>query len=255
MAEALIFHFQKGDSLIHRMDVSVKLLFLLSFSLLLLPVNLFRLIVLLPILLLAHTHSSLRIGTFLKESLFFLIMGAVIFVTVSISSGSLLSGALKTVRFFAILWMALIFTFTTDPLSVNTGVYRLLRPVPFLPARQISTILGLSLTMLPIILDQIREIKEAMWSRCGMSRRTPIRNMIRLGLPLMDGILVKAEYLSDAMEARLFNEDATPPEQGKNTNRMVVLFILILIITAVLGTEKFLEMKDIPLFLLFYKDS
>ncbi|OQY32240.1 MAG: hypothetical protein B6241_11595 [Spirochaetaceae bacterium 4572_59] len=240
MAETLIFHYQKGDSLVHRLDVPVKLAGLFCFSLLLLPVSLFRISLLFPLLLLAHRTSAIHIRSFLKEGLFFLFMAVIIFVSNTLTSGIFMTGALKTVRFILILWMALIFTYTTDPLSVGSGIYRIFKPIPLLPARQISTILGLSLSMLPVILDQYREIREAMWSRCGMNRRSPLRNMIRSGLPLMEGILVKAEDLSDAMESRLFTEDATPAEKAEGTESWTILILLILLIGAILLTERFI---------------
>ena len=240
MAELLIFHYQKGESTLHKTDVLLKLAGMLCFSILLLPVSLFRLSVLVPVILTAHSLSSIRIRSYMKEGGFFIIMGAVIFVFNFLSSGSIITGVLRAFRFFMILWMALLFTFTTDPMAVSSGIYRLIKPVHFIPARRFSTILGLSLTMLPLILDQIREIREAMLSRCGMSRRTPLRNIIRLGLPLIDGILVKAEDLSDAMESRLFTEDATPPEKISGTGGYKILLILLLCVVVILLGEKFI---------------
>ena len=238
MAEVLIFHYQKGNSILHKADVLIKLAGILCFSLLLLPVSFFRLAVIVPVILSAHSLSSIRMGPYLKEGGFFLIMGTVILVFNTLSSGLLITGVLRALRFFMILWMALIFTFTTDPMAVSSGIYRLLRPLHFIPARRFSTIIGLSLTMLPLILDQVREIREAMLSRCGMSRWTPLRNLIRLGLPLIDGILVKAEDLSDAMESRLFTEDATPPEkQSGDRGYKIVLVLFFSAVIILLGEQ------------------
>ena len=104
--------------------------------------------------------------------------------------------------------------------------------------------------MLPLILDQIREIREAMWSRCGMSRRTPFRNLTRLGLPLIDGILVKAEDLSDAMESRLFTEDATPPEKQPGSQGYKIILILVLCVAIIMLGEKFLPADGLSGFLI-----
>ncbi len=252
MAEFLIFHYQKGNSKLHKTDVLIKLVGMLCFSLLLLHVSLFRLSVLVPVILTAHTRSSIRMKSYLRECGFFLIMGVVILISNSLFTGSLITGALRALRFFLILWMALLFTFTTDPMTVSSGIYRLIKPLPFLPARRFSTILGLSLTILPLILDQIREIREAMWSRCGMNRRTPLRNLIRLGFPLIEGILVKAEDLADAMESRLFTEDATPPE--KQSGSQGYKFILVLLFSAViiLLGEQFISGEGLLGFLISY---
>lgn len=238
MAELLIFHYQKGESILHKTDVLIKLAGILCFSIMLLPVSLFRLVVLVPVILTAHLLSSIRMKSYIKEGGFFVVMGAVIFLVNCVSSSSIITGALRAFRFFLILWAALLFTFTTDPMAVSSGIYRLIKPLRFIPARRFSTIFGLSLTMLPLILDQIREIREAMLSRCGMSKRTPLRNVIRLGLPLLNGILVKAEDLSDAMESRLFSEDATPPEKQSGPGGFRIMFILLLCAVIILLGER-----------------
>ncbi|MEA1911115.1 MAG: energy-coupling factor transporter transmembrane component T [Spirochaetota bacterium] len=240
MAESLIFHYQKGNSVLHNTDVLIKLAGMLGFSVMLLPVSLFRLIVLIPVILVVHFLSSIRMGSYIRESGFFIIMGGLILLANTLSSGSLLTGLLRATRFFLILWMALLFTFTTDPMGVSLGIYRLVKPLGFIPARRFSTIFGLSLTMLPLILDQMREIREAMLSRCGMSRRTPLRNVIRLGLPLLDGILVKAEDLSDSMESRLFTEDATPLEKQSGTHGHKIILVLLLSAVIILLGERFI---------------
>ena len=238
MAETLIFHYQKGNSILHKTDVLIKLAGMLCFSLMLLPVSMFRLSVLLPLLFTAHLISSVSIRSYVKEGGFFLVMGGLILIANTLSSGSFLTGLLRAIRFFLILWMALLFTFTTDPMAVSSGIYRLIKPLHFIPARRFSTVLGLSMTMLPLILDQIQEIREAMWSRCGMNRWTPFRNLIRLGLPLMDGILVKAENLADAMESRLFTEDATPPEKQSGSQGYKIIIVLLLSAIIILVGEQ-----------------
>ena len=238
MAETLIFHYQHGSSRLHRMSVPLKLGALLGISLMLLPVSFFRLFLLIPLLLTAQFSSSIKVKPFFKEGTFFFIMGALIFLFNRFGTGSWIIALARTIRFYIILWAALIFTYTTDPLSISSGVYHILKYIPFLPGRHISTTLGLSLTMIPLIIDQIQEIREAMMSRCGLKNPNPVRNMIRLGIPLLEGILVKAEDLSDAMESRLFTEDATPPETRGDWFDRGIFILLILFFSAVLLSER-----------------
>ncbi len=249
MAETLIFHYQHGSSRIHRMSVPLKLAGLLGISLILLPVSFYRLFVLLPLFVYLHRSSAMRIRPFLKEGAFFFFMGLIILIFNRLGTGSWLNGAAKTARFFFILWAALIFTYTTDPLSISSGVYHILKYIPFLPVRNISTTLGLTLTMIPLIIDQIGEIREAMHSRCGQNRKNPVRNMILLGTPLLEGILVKAEDLSDAMESRLFSEEATPPENRSCRRDMIYFVTLLLFLASILLSEKALFSHFRPFFL------
>ena len=250
MAETLIFHFQHGNSRVHRMSVPLKLAGLFGFSLMLLPVSFFRLSALLPLLLTLHRSSAIKIKPFLKEGAFFLFMSFIIFFFNRLGTGSWLIAAARTTRFIYILWAALIFTYATDPLSISSGLYHILKHIPFLPVRHICTTLGLTLTMIPVIIDQIREIREAMQSRCGMNRKNPVKNMILLGTPLMEGILVKAEDLSDAMESRLFSEEATPPDNRGSRRDGRDFLILLLFFASILIFEKVLFSHFRPFFLI-----
>ncbi|MDA3940068.1 MAG: energy-coupling factor transporter transmembrane component T [Spirochaetia bacterium] len=218
---------------------------MLGFSIMLISVSFFRLIVLVPIILIVHYLSSIKMRSYIREGRFFIVMGSIILVFNYLSSGSLITGILHTLRFYLIVWMALLFTFTTDPLSISSGIYRLFKPFHLIRVRKFSIVIGLSLTILPLILDQILEIKEAMLSRCGMSPCTPFRNMRSLGIPLIDGILIKAENLSDAMESRLFTEDATPPEKISGTGGYKFIAVLLLSIAIILLGEKFIPSNGI----------
>lgn len=140
---------------------------------------------------------------------------------------------LRTLRFIYILWMAVLFTQSTDSLLIAPALYFFLKKIPFLPAKRISTQMGLSLTLLPVLLDEFNEIKDAMTSRCGWQKRRPLRNLYRMGLPLMDGILIKAECLADAMESRLYSEESTEidfPEGQKIRGPLFLMFILLAIL-------------------------
>ena len=111
--------------------------------------------------------------------------------------------------FICILMLAQLFIASTDPLGITPALYRLFKYIPLLPARELSMRMGLSLSLIPLILDEMNEIRDAMISRCGWNPARPLRNLFHMGLPLLEGILLKAEALADAMESRCYNEEAT----------------------------------------------
>lgn len=244
MAEALMFQYHPGSSALHRSDIRIKLAAMIGLSLLLIHVSIFRLLYLLPFLLiLQKTVSKESPGVSIPPLLF--LMPAIIFSGNFISllrtdvllSQSIHTAGLRTMRFIYILWMAQLFTLSSDPMTITPALYNILKHIPLLPAGRISTQMGLSLTLIPIILDEMSEIRDAMSSRCGWNKKRPIRNLIHLGLPLLNGVLTKAEALSDAMESRLYREDATEPENPGISMSIIPLLTVVLLITLLLVSE------------------
>lgn len=248
MAETLIFQYQPGTSFLHRSDIRIKLATMIAASLLLLHVSLFRLLFLLPFLLILQLLFQKR-RSGIRLPILIIMMPVIIFTGNFLSlflAGSdlktaLITAFLRSLRFIYILWMAQLFTMSSDPMCITPAFYQFLKHIPFLPAGQISTQMGLSLTLIPIILDEMNEIKEAMTSRCAWSVRKPIRNLIHMGLPLLSGILVKAEALSDAMESRLFTEDATEPELLSDSMIFIPLLLIIIVISLLFSSEHLLQ--------------
>ncbi|MBF9014889.1 MULTISPECIES: energy-coupling factor transporter transmembrane protein EcfT [unclassified Oceanispirochaeta] len=248
MAETLIFQYQPGTSILHRTDIRIKLAAMITVSLLLIQVSIFRLLFLLPFLLLLHLGVRKNRST-LSLPLLILVMPTIIFAgnflsliltETAIVQASLTAG-LRSLRFIYILWMAQLFTMSSDPMCITPAFYQVLKHIPLLPAGRISTQMGLSLTLIPIILEEMNEIRDAMASRCGWSARKPLRNLIHMGLPLLNGVLIKAEDLSDAMESRLFTEDATEPELLSTSLFLTPLLSLLLIIALLLISEHLLH--------------
>ena len=235
MATGLNFHYTKGDSFLHRSDVRIKLAGMIIFSLLMLNISLYRLLAMGAILILLTRAGRAKNRAQVEGiSLFMLIMPLVIFVgnflSLYASTGwqsALLTASMRMGAFICILRLALLFSATTDPLILTPAIYRVLKPIPFIPAARISSSMGLSLSLIPIILDEMAEIRDAMASRCGWNPRRPIRNLIYLGMPLLEGVLSKAEALSDAMQSRLYREDPTEPADIENSMKIEPLILLL----------------------------
>ncbi len=218
MAETLSFHYRPGNSLLHRIDLRIKLPFLLIFSLVLIKPSLLKLLILSGILLiLSLPGRKSRLPFRLSPAMWImplLIFGGNFFSLYNLPGGSIALAApaacIRMAAFLLVLYMGQLFISTSDPLELPSALYSLLKPLPFIRAGRICSILGLSLSLLPLILNEAREIREAMTSRGGWSARRPLKNMIFMGLPLLNGILVKASALSEAMESRLYDEENLP---------------------------------------------
>ncbi|MDC7240487.1 MAG: energy-coupling factor transporter transmembrane protein EcfT [Spirochaetales bacterium] len=253
MAEGLIFQYTPGESILHRIDIRIKLIGMIALSLVLIKVSPFRLCFLLPVLLSLDICSRNDRRISLPPPILFL-MPLIIFAGNFISLGpwetggfkpALAAAGFRALRFICILWMAQLFTETSDPMSITPAFYRLLKPIPLIPAGRISTSMGLSLTLIPLIISEMGEIRDAMVSRCGWNPRRPVRNLTSMGIPLLEGVLTRAEALSDAMESRLFTEDATEPELLDDSLRTSPSLFLLLLLTALFMGERLLLNIDI----------
>jgi energy-coupling factor transport system permease protein len=245
MAEGLTFYYIPGQSLLHKTNVMIKIFGMVSLSLLLLSVSIFRLLLIFLLILILHGSIKSR-GELKGMNPLLMIMPLIIFagnfISLSLGENSdllfgLITATLRALRFISILWMAHLFTGTTDPLTITPALYRIFKHIPFLPAARLCTQAGLTLAFIPLILDEMSEIREAMKARCGWSRRRPIRNLYHLGIPLIEGILTKAESLSDAMESRLYNEESTEPEISAQSLSLGPLMALLIFFTVIFLCE------------------
>ncbi len=219
MAEKLSFHYSSGSSFLHRVDLRIKIAGILLLSIILIKPGPWKLLGL-GGLLLAMSLPGRKSRAPFRLSPAMWIMPALILLGNFFSLYSLPEGTfsfaaqvacIRLASFLLVLYMGHLFISTSDPLELPSALYSILRHIPFLRAGRICSILGLTLSLLPLILDESREIREAMISRGGWSARRPLKNMAAMGLPLLNGILVKASALADAMESRLYDEDNPPP--------------------------------------------
>ncbi len=251
MAASLIFRYRPGASVLHRTDTRAKLVGMIALSLTLIRVSPYKLILITPLLV---------SGLFLLRErkvkstppLFVLLMPLIIFsgnvLSLRFSAGesmatALTAGALRMGAFISILMLAQLFIATTDPPGITPALYAFLRTIPLLPARDLSMRMGLSLTLIPVILDEMNEIRDAMICRCGWHPARPLRNLFHMGLPLLEGILTRAGSLADAMESRCYNEEATIPELQEGS--LVLLPLLVVTaLTILLILPGFLPIKS-----------
>ncbi len=105
-----------------------------------------------------------------------------------------------------ILW-AVFFTATTNTAAVQRAVLWVLRPVPFVPARRIAVMAGLSVHLFATLLDDLEEIRTACRARLGDRSKNPYRRMKIVILPLFRKALNRAESMALALAARGYRDD------------------------------------------------
>jgi energy-coupling factor transporter transmembrane protein EcfT len=132
-------------------------------------------------------------------------------VGLTVTAEGLAAGALIGWRLLAVVFLGLIFASTSRPKEIRAAVEKLLAPVPFIPEKQLATMLGLIVRFIPLVFDQAHETIDALKARGLENRKNPIYRLRRLGLPLLRRTILEADQLSLAMEARCFSFQRTVP--------------------------------------------
>ena len=227
MAELSVFGYHSGSSWAHRLDIRFKLLFLVVISLSSVKAGLLGLLVL--SLFLAGIMRDARLGfkTFFKEIRYILVLVAFVFAArtlavpgeiviqlkyISITREGLYQGLVVGWRLVTIVMLGLTFVATSRPSEIRAAVEWVLTPIPWIPAKKISTMIGLLTRFVPMILDQARETAEAQRARGIEKRKNPVYRIVKLGLPLIWRTFDSADRLVDAMEARCYHDNRTGPE-------------------------------------------
>jgi len=124
-----------------------------------------------------------------------------------ISKDGVYQGILTCWRLSLILGDAVLFASVTRPRELRDALAWFLKPIPFLPERQIGLMVSLTLHFFSLILDQAEEVNLANKARLGDRNKNPFRRAKFLGLPLLRRSLSQAEDITFALAARGFQDD------------------------------------------------
>ncbi len=244
MAELTTFSFQPGTSLLHKLDVRFKLIFLILISLISLGGGFQGLGILTGLVTALIIHSRLPLKSGFKELRFFLIfllliLGARMLTTpgtalieiksIAITRPGLMSGVLICWRLVIIALSGFLFVFTTPSSEIKAAVEWFLKRAAFIPGKRIAIMMGLIARFVPVILNQAKETAEAQRARCVENRKNPLYRLIRLGIPLIRRLFEQADKLIVAMEARCYSENRTDPALSATRIDWIALLIFILI--------------------------
>lgn len=128
----------------------------------------------------------------------------------AVSREGSLSGAEVALRLLLVFLLGAMLVATTTATEVKAAVEWFLRPLPGVPAARIGTLLGLMVRFVPLVLAEIEAMREAQAARGAERRRNPVRRILLLAVPALRRIVLRAERLALAMEARCYRDERTP---------------------------------------------
>ncbi len=147
----------------------------------------------------------------------------------SISKHGIYEGALVSIRFLIIMLLGMIFSHTTKPSSIKSAVEWFLKPIPLIPEKRASIMIGLSIRFLPLIIEISKQVSDAQKARCADNQKNPVKKIARLILPILKKTFQTADNLALAMESRCFSEDRTDPEFNKSGYEIKSLSLTIIL--------------------------
>lgn len=226
MAELTAFVYQPGASILHRLDVRMKLAWVAAASLVSLQLDFAGIgLMALPLLTAAAgCRRGLRIQA--GELRWIGLLLAFVFTARMLSTGGtpafsiltlditregLQEGALAGLRLALVFLIGTLLMATTRPADIKAGVQWLLRPLPFVPAERVGTMLGLLVRFIPVIFEEVSRVSDAQRARAVENRRNPLRRAVKLGVPIMSRVFERSDQLALAMEARCYSERRTAP--------------------------------------------
>jgi len=227
VAEVNALGFRPGSSVLHRLDVRFKIVFVILISLASLKAQVPGLFMLTSVLMLGLIHSGLHLKSALKSLryvfffLLFVFMArslsvpgspVIEFKFVSVTREGIFDGALICWRWVVVIMTGISLIFTTRPSEIRAAVAWALNPVPLIPGKRIATMMSLIVRFVPVIFEQAGETLAAQRARCVDNRKNPLYRLKMFGIPLMRRIFERADKLSLAMEARCYSENRTSPK-------------------------------------------
>lgn len=227
MARLTIFSYRAGGSILHRLDPRFKLLFMLMLSLWTLNSSLYS-ICFSSVLVLALLHnSSVRYWQIFRELKLLVWFLLFVFLTRSlVTPGEPLldyygiaptvegvaAGARFCWRLVFIILVSLAFVVSTTSAEIKAAIEFYCAKVPFVPEKRLSTMLGLLIRFIPLIMTQVRETRDAQDARCIGMKKNPVHRLIKLTIPLLRRIFQNGDRLAIAMASRCYTEKRTGAE-------------------------------------------
>lgn len=244
MARLRAFAFEAGESALHRTDPRVKLAVLAAFSIaaVSLPEWPAR-AVLLATLLGAFAAAGINLLRALAAARFFLFLAAAVVLSNALSGGRISPagaelGAQTAAGFLLVVLAAELVLRTTSAARVTDVVHWVLRPVPGVNAGRIALMAGLALRHAVVLSDTYHRVTEAMAVRGVPVRRRPLRSLHIIAVALIRDTVLEAQNTTDALVARGYRDERTPPSFRFAGRDILALVLAVLAILAAVGAAR-----------------
>lgn len=223
MAEALIFHYREAENFLVRMNPNAKLLALLAYSVLVSSAQPLAVFLLFLFAVVISITIKLPIKEYIKEGIFLVVLAAVMFAVSFISSGECIPAAAGAASFLSVVLASIILTDTTMPDGLSRSLGSALSHIFGKNAYVLASIIEITLSMIPMIIDSARGMLEARKARGESFRAHPFRSVSGLAASILSDLLDKAEVYTDALMSRGYDASARRVSPAYRRNDWIII--------------------------------
>lgn len=202
MAQAMIFHYRQADNLLTRLNPNTKLVCLLSYSIVISSSGPLETILLSLFPVGIALGIKLPLREYLKESIFFIFLSVLMAITSFLSQRDALYAFSYAMSFLSMVLSSMLLTDTTMPDELARSMGASLSKVIGRYAYIFSTLVEITLYLIPIIIDSTVGLFDARRSRAASFFSHPLKTVSELSVSILSSLLDKAEIYIDALYSR-----------------------------------------------------
>ena len=202
MAQVMIFHYRQADNLLTRLNPNTKLVCLLSYSIVISSSGPLETILLSLFPICIALGIKLPLREYLKESIFFIFLSVLMAITSFLSQGDILHAFSYAIAFLSMVLSSMLLTDTTMPDELARSIGGALSKVIGRYAYIFSTLVEITLCLIPIIIDSTVGLFDARRSRAASFFSHPLKTVSELSVSILFSLLDKAEIYIDALYSR-----------------------------------------------------
>ena len=223
MAESLIFHYRDADNFLVRLNPNAKLCALLSFSIVVSSAEPYLVFLLSIGIVAAAVAVRLPFRTYVKESMFFIVLALIMAFTSFASDHDPVEAAASSLSFLSMVLASMLLTDSTMPDDLSRSLGSALSHIIGRYAYVLSTVLEITLSMIPLIIDSATGIFEARKARGALFLAHPFTSLCQLAASILSDLLDKAEIYIDALYSRGYDASSRRSSLPYNTSDWVLI--------------------------------
>lgn len=233
MIKRLTFgQYRSRNSALHSLDARIKIIYIIVLGILsFMAKSKFEIAVFSLFMACAVLLSKMGLREFIKNLRpFYFIFIFLLLMYLIFSRNQIILGLRHIWRFLMLIMMSMLLTYTTTIQELIAAIENLSKPLKIfqIKPRNIAVMISAAVRFIPLMFIRFGKTREAMASRLADFRK--IRHVKLLVLNLLERMLKSASNLSDAMQSRLYNEDAESSKvlKLKKLDYMSVAVVLLL---------------------------
>jgi len=234
MSNLYLGSFVDKHSFIRSLDARIKIFYVVTLSTLIFSVRKFPdtlifTFVILFIISIAKMNTNYIVNNLRR---FFSIFLFLFLMYIIFSSNKIFEGIIVMWQFLMLIMISLVLTYSTSLPDLTLAIERLSTPLKILgiKPRNIALMISIAIRFIPVMFLRLGRCREAMLAR--LSDFKGLKTIKILVITLLEHMFGSASNLSDAMSARLYNEDAMSARiirLGRNDYISLIAFFMFLL--------------------------